>query len=306
MALGGTYQDHYKDVFKDLIGHEAQQNGSRLEQTVMTEMMSGNRTYFDKLGKSTHYIKSSRGQDKNYSDQTFERRQVTPEFASFDTFLDKEDLTRYVSNPRNELVTSATMELGRRKDEVIMDAINGTAVVTTNGSTSNVALSTTHQIAVNNHTFDSGTGDVGLTVGKLKLALTILGEDYGIGANERVYCVGPFRQIMNLSTEAQTVSSDFRVKKPLEGPGVISGLSGYLGIDFIAYEDTGVDSNSDELVYVYTESAIKMGIFTPLTVEIDRALTKVGNPEQISVWEEIGATRMYEEKVVEIACDPLA
>jgi len=44
MALGGTYQDHYKDMFKDMLLHEAQQHGSRLEQAVMIEKMEGNKT----------------------------------------------------------------------------------------------------------------------------------------------------------------------------------------------------------------------------------------------------------------------
>ena len=170
MALGGTYQDHYKDMFRDLLLHEAQQDGSRLEQSVMVEMMEGNKTYFDKLGQSTHYVKSSRGQAKTLSDATFERRQVQEVFAEVDHLLDKEDLIKYVQNPRNEIVQSFVWELGRRKDEVIKDALSGNAVVTTSGSTSNQALTLT--IAVNSHQFDTATGDVGLTTSKLKLALT--------------------------------------------------------------------------------------------------------------------------------------
>ena len=303
MALGGSYQDHYKDLFKGIIGHEAQQNGSRLEQTVMSEFMEGNKTYFDKIGKSAHYIKTTRNQDKTFSDLTFERRQVQEVLASFDHIFDREDLIKYVENPRNEVVRSAVMEIGRRKDEVIMEAIKGNAVVTTNGSTANQAL--TQTVAVNDHTYDSDTGDVALTVSKLKKAKVVIRESFGMGANERLHCVGPTGQIMNLTTATETVSSDFRVNKPLEGPGVVSGLSGYLGFDFIEYEDTGVDGSADELVYVYTEDAVKMGIYIPLTVEVEKITTKTTNPDSLSVYEAIGATRMWEEKVVQIACDPI-
>ncbi len=305
MALGGTYQDHYKDLFKGIIGHEAQQNGSRLEQTVMIEMMEGNKTFFDKLGKSAHYIKTARNQDKTFSDLTFERRQVQEVLASFDHIFDREDLIKYVENPRNEVVRSAVMEMGRRKDEVIMAALQGNAVVTTNGSTANQALTLT--IAVDDHQFDSDSGDVGLTTSKLRLAKTLIAESFGSqGLDGRTMCVAPSRQIMNLSTENQTVSSDFRTKQPLEGPGVVSGLSGYLGIDFIEYEETGTDGNSDEQAYVYTDDAVKMGVFIPLTVQVEKITTKTTNPDSLAVFEAIGATRMWEEKVVEIACDPLA
>ena len=305
MALGGTYQDHYKDLFKGIIGHEAQQTGSRLEQTVMSEFMDGNKTYFDKIGKSAHYIKTTRNQDKTFSDLTFERRQVQEELASFDHIFDREDLIKYVENPRNEVVRSAVSEMARKKDEVIMGAIEGNAVVTTNGSTADQALTLT--VAVNDHQYDSDTGDVGLTVSKLKLAKVLIAENYGSqGLDGRIFCVGPSRQIMNLTVTAQTVSSDFRVNKPLEGPGVVSGLSGYLGIDFIEYEETGVDGSSDELVYVYTDTAVKMGIYIPLTVEVEKITTKTTNPDSLAVFEALGATRMWEEQVVQVACDPLA
>lgn len=304
MALGGVYSDHYKDMFRDLLLQESQQQGSRLTAATMVEKMEGNKTYFDKLGKQTHYVKTSRNQSKTYSDLTFERRQVQEVLASFDHIFDKEDLIKYVQNPRNEVVTSAVWELARRRDEVIMAAISGNAVVTTDGSTSDTALTLT--VAKDDHSFDSGSGDVGLTTGKLKKAKTLIMESYGAQPNGRVICIAPERQLMNLTTETQQVSGDFRSSRPLESPGNMQGLSGFMGIDFISYEDTGVDASADELVYMLTEDAIKMGIYLPLTVEVLKDSTLVTNPDVLSVYEAIGATRMYEEKVAQIACDPLA
>ena len=304
MALGGTYQDHYKDMFKDMLLHEAQQQGSRLEQAVMIEAMEGNKTFFDKTGKVSHYVKASRGQSKTLADQTFERRQVEESLASYDTLFDKEDLIKHVTNPQSEVARAAVWELGRRKDEIIIDALSGNSVVTTNGSTANQALTLT--VAVNDHTYDSGSGDVGLTTGKLKRAMRLIKENYGDNGASRFICIAPAAQIMNLTTEDQQVSGDYRAKKPLEGPGTVSGLSGFMGIDFIEYEDTGTDSNSDEKVFLLTDDAVKLGIFHPLTVEIQKDPTRVTNPDTLAVYEAIGATRMYEEKVVEIACDPLA
>lgn len=304
MSLGGVYSDHYKDMFRDVLLHEAQQEGSRLAAAVMTEKMEGNKTYFDKLGKQAHYVKTTRNQTKTLSDLTFERRQVQEELASFDHIFDKEDLIKYVQNPRNEVVKSAVWELGRRKDEVIMSAISGNATVTTDGSTASQALTLT--VAVDNHSFDSGSGDVGLTTGKLKLAKTVMMENYGANPSARLICIAPERQLMNLTTENQQVSADFRSKKPLESPGLVQGLSGFMGIDFISYEDTGTDGNSDEKVFLLTDDAIKMGIFLPLSVEIMKDPTRTTNPDILSVFEAIGATRMDENKVVQIACDPLA
>jgi len=172
MSLGGTYQDHHKDMFKDILLLEAQQMGSRLEQSVMIESMSGNKTFFDKLGKVSNYVKSSRGQAKNLSDITFERRQVQETLAEYSTLFDREDLLKHVSNPKGTFASQAVMELGRRKDNIIYGAIGGNAVVTTDGSAANQALTLT--VAVNNHDFDSGSGDVALTSGCSNFAMYCL------------------------------------------------------------------------------------------------------------------------------------
>lgn len=305
MSLGGTYQDHYKDMFKDVLLIEAQQMGSVLEQAVMIEPMEGNKTYFDKAGQVSSSVKGARNEDRTFADQTFERRQVQETFREYATLFDREDLIKHVNNPKGTFTRQAVMDLGRKKDQVIYDAIGGNAVVTTNGSTANQAL--TLSVAVNDHTYDSGSGDVELTVSKLKKGISLLRSNFGLVGNERVICIGPSDQLMNLTTDDQAVSSDYRAIKPLEGPGVIPQLSGLLGIDFIAYDlEVDTDGSADEYVYLLTEDAVKMGIFEPLTVEVTKNTNKKGSPDQLAVWEAIGATRMFEEKVVGILCNPIA
>ena len=304
MSLSGTYIDRYLDLFKAQLMHESQQNGSRLDIAIMKEMMRGNRNYFDKLGSVGHYKKSSRGEPKSFSDVTFERRLIQQEFVSFDHILDKEDLIHYVDNPSNDIVKAAVMEMGRHKDEIIFSAITGNASVQANSTTSNQAL--TLSVAVNDHSFDSGSGDVGLTAGKLLKAKTLIEEGYGMSGNEKLFVVAPSRQLHNLAIEEKVTSADYRGKKPLEGPGIHEGLSGYLGINFIAYEGTGVDGSSDELAFMFTEDAAKLGIYQDLKVEIIKDPTRVGNPDLISVTQSLGGVRMYESKVCQIACDPLA
>lgn len=295
MAITGTYQDHYKDMFKSTLLLEAQQMGSRLEQAVRIEPMEGNKTFFDKLAKVSSYVKTSRGQDKTLADISFERRQVIETTNSFDHLFDREDLIKYVNDPKSEVVQSAVSALGRTKDLIIHNAIAGSTVVTQNGSTSNVALSTA-----------IASGSTFLTTAKLRTAIARLHSNHGISGNERLICIAPADQIIAIAVETQTVSSDFRAKKPLEGPGIISGLSGFLGIDFIAYDEQILLNGSEERVFLMAEGAVKLGIFAPLTVSVDRAVTKVMNPDILSVYESIGAVRMYEEKVVDILCTAIA
>jgi len=305
MALSGSFQDHHLEMFRDKLDMELQQRGSLLLGTVRREKVDGVKNYFDKLGKATSYEKTGRNQLKNYQTPSFERRQLSFETRSSDILSDRIDVLDMAGNPNADYVEAMRLELGRDIDEIIIEAIKGNATVITNGSSSSTALPAGSKVAVNNHDYDSGTGDVALTVGKLKKAIALLGEDHVDVSRETVYCIAPMAQLMNLATEAEVTSRDYRSSEALETKGAIPGLNGYLGLTFIAYEETGTDANSDELAFVYPESAIKVGMRQDLTVRVNEDFTRTAHPTSLSAWIDLGAVRMYEEKVIQIACDPL-
>lgn len=304
MSLGGTYQDFHLDMFKDNLEHELQQNGTLLTATVTVEQVDGNKTYFTKYGKSSSYKKSVRGEQKTYHEDTYERRLLQFEFNSSDKILDKVDIMDMVNNPKSDAIMAMVMELGRVRDTVIFTAVSGPATKQENGATSTV--SDIQTVAVNSHAFSavSGSNDIGLTPSKLKEAIKKLGELYVDVSREDVFVVGPMNQLMKLSVQDEVTSADFSSTRTLEVPGIVPGINGYLGLTYIAYEETDLVNTSDETVYVYPRSAAKLGIRHPLTVEVGPDYGRVGNPETIAVYEDIGATRMFEEKVVQIACDP--
>lgn len=313
MSLGGSYQDFHLEMFKDMLEDELQQMGSVLEQTVTMEMVDGLKTFFHKTGKATSYEKTARNMPKQWSDATYEKRELTFQWIESDELVDPQDVLNMVRNPQDDRVRNMVAEIGRETDRVIEEALVGNAVVITNGSSSNQALSITtpidNTIAVNDHTYDSGSGDVALTPSKLKLALARLAGGHVDLAREQIFCVGKAAQLMALKADGNTevTSGDFRTTKPLEGPGVVSGLNGYLGITgFIAYEEFDVDGNSDDLVYVYAKSAVKVGVRQALSVTADRQTQLAGNPIGLSAFKDLGAVRMYEEKVIQIACNPVA
>lgn len=304
MALSGSYQDFHLEMFKDGLSHELQQKGTLLAGLVTKENVGGLKTHFTKVGKLTSYEKTQRGQLKNYQDATFERRIIDFKHIESDILVDGTDVLNMVSNPQNDYAMAMRDELGRQIDEEIALALSGNASVTTNGTTANVALPSGSKVVVANHAYDSGSGDVGLTPGKLKAAISLLGTAYVDVSKEDVFCVGPMKQLMKLATYSEVTSDDFRNKKPLNIPGVVSGINGYLGMTYVAYEGFGVDGSSDELVYVFPRSAIKLGIRQDLTVKAAEDFTRAGNPTSLSAWIDLGAVRMYEEKVIQIACDP--
>lgn len=304
MALGGTFSDRYLDLFNANLSMELQQEGSRLGNIFMRERLNGNKSYFDKIGITTTHQKTARLQDINPDEETYERRLLTfqTHYAAYTP--DINDLMDMVSDPTSELLRNMAHSLGRKMDSIIMDAIAGNAVVQTNGATANVALPSSQIIAVSDITFDLdlSAGDKGLTPGKLMKAVKILKQNY-VGSSDFVV-IAPAGQLANVLAHARASSGDYVTARPLESAGFEPALAGYLGLNFINYEETGVDSNSDERVFVVARNALKVGERQPLTTKLAPRVDKVGHPQQLHSFFDAGAVRMYEEAVVQIACDP--
>lgn len=306
MALSGTYQDFHLNMFKDNLEHELQQRGSLLSATVTIEAVDGNKTYFTKYGKSSSYVKSTRGESKTYHEDTYERRLLTFQFNSSDKIIDVQDILDMVKNPKSDAIMAMVLELGRKRDEIIFTALSGAATKQENGSTSSVTLPSGSKVAVNSHAYSAvaGTNDIGLTPSKLKEAIKKLGAAFVDVTREPVFVIAPMNQLMKLSVSTEVTSADFRTKNVLDVPGVVGGINGYLGLTYIAYEGTDLVNTTDETAYMYPQSAVKLGVRKPLTVEIMKDSSRVGNPETIAAFEDLGAVRMFEEKVIQIACDP--
>jgi len=303
MAVTGTFSDRFLNLFNENLLNELQQEGSRLINLFPRERMKGQKSYFDKIGVTTSHQKTSRLQDITPDEETYERRLLTfqTHYAAYTP--DINDLMDMVADPTSDILRNMGFSLGRKMDEIIMDAIGGTAVVQANGSTTNTTLPAGQVIAVSDITFDLdlAAGDKGLTPGKLMTAVKLLKQNYAMGD---FVVIAPAGQLANVLAHARASSGDYVTARPLESAGFEPALAGYLGLNFVHYEETGVDSNADELVYVVARNAIKVGERQPLMTKLAPRVDKVGHPQQLHSFFDMGATRMFEEAVVQIACDP--
>ena len=304
MALGGQFSDRFLDLFNSNLMMELQQEGSVLSNLFPKETMKGQRAFFDKIGVTTTHQKTSRLQDINPDEETYERRLLTfqTRFAAYTP--DINDLMDMVADPTSDILKNMAFALGRDMDTIIMDAIRGNANVQTNGSIATVALPAAQKIAVSDITYDldASAGDKALTPGKLMKAITILQQRY-VGNTDFVVIL-PSGQMASVLAYARASSGDYVAARPLESRGFQPALSGYLGLNFVHYEETGIDASSDEMVYVVARSAVKVGERQPLITKIAPRVDKVGHPNQLHSMFDMGATRMFEEAVVQIACDP--
>ena len=98
-------------------------------------------------------------------------------------------------------------------------------------------------------------------------------------------------------TEVQ--SADFNTVKAL----VQGQVSEFLGFTFIRSERIATDSSSDDLVLCYAQPSICLGVGEDIRVRISERDDK-NYSVQVFTQMDIGATRVEDEGVVEIACDP--
>ena len=303
MAVTGVFSDRFLDLFNENLLSELQQEGSRLANIFPRERMKGQKAYFDKIGVVSSHQKTTRLQTLTPDEENYERRLLTFETRFAVHTPDINDLMDMVADPTSELLSQMSMKLGRDMDEIILQAVKGNAVVQTNGSTANTALPASQQLAVSDITYDLdlSAGDKGLTPGKLLSALRLLKQNY---VSSDFVVIAPAGQLANVLAHARASSADFRSARPLESGGLETALTGYHGMNYVHYEETGVDSNADELVYVVARNAVKIGERMPLTTKLAPRVDIVGHPQQLHTLFDMGATRMYEEAVVEIACDP--
>jgi len=274
-----------------------QQMGSRLRKYVTEDPMGAEYKYFDRIGTVSAKLKGARHADVQYSDTPHSRRRITFEDFYHADMIDKEDKLRMLIDPTSEYVSTAVAALGRQMDEIILDAALGTAYSGKTGSTS-VSFPAAQQIAVN-YVESGSAADSNLTIGKLRRALSLLESNEDIMEGEPLVCVLNANAKQALLRSTEMTSSDFNTVKAL----VNGELNTFLGMEFCRTELVRQDGSSYNRIIVMPKSALKMAIAQDISAKVDSIPHKFHN-YQVLVEMSVGATRMWEEKVVEIKCDP--
>ena len=102
----------------------------------------------------------------------------------------------------------------------------------------------------------------------------------------------------NLLNLEKVTSSDYASIKAL----VQGQIDTYLGFKFLRTERLGLDSNSDRQVLAFCQSGIGLAVGSDVSTRISERADK-NYATQVFLSMTIGATRVEDEKVVEIACN---
>ena len=276
------------------VQHLAQQKGSRLRSAVVNETVVGKNAFFEQIGKTAARQRTSRHSDTPRMDTPHARRRVSLTDYDWADLIDNEDRVRMLIDPTSPYAQAAANAMGRAIDEAIVAAADGTAYTGVDGSTS------TSYTAGN--TIDVQVGvrpaaDTGLNVGKLRAAKQVL--DANEADDEDRYMIINAKQLQNLLGETETTSSDFASVKAL----VNGEIDSFLGFRFIRTELIGTDSNSDHKVLYFQKKGILLGVGQNPQAKISERDDK-NYATQVFYSMAIGSTRMQEELVGYIECDP--
>jgi hypothetical protein len=282
------------EQYKGNVEHLVQQKGSRLRSSVSVETVTGKNAFFEQIGSTAAQLRTSRHADTPRMDTPHARRRVSLEDYDWADLIDSEDRVRLLIDPQGPYATAASNALGRAIDSAIVSAADGTAFTGVAGGTStSYAAANTVDVQVG----VSPAADTGLNVGKLRAAKSVL--DANEAEDEDRYCIINAKQLQNLLAETEVTSSDFATVKAL-----VSGqVDSFLGFQFIRTELIGTDSNSDHKVLFWQKAGMKLAMGAEPTIKISERADK-NHATQVFASMSIGATRMQEELVGYIECDP--
>ena len=261
----------------------SQQMGSLLRDKVRLESVVGKNAFFDQVGSVTAVEKTSRHSDTPQIDTPHARRRVSLADYEFADLIDQQDKVRLLIDPTSSYAQAAAMAMGRAMDDVIIAAATGTAFTGETGATSEAA-----QTAI-------AAGGTGLTIAKLRTAKQTFDLASVDPSIPRHIIVGP-EQITNLLGTTEVTSSDFNTVKALANGEVNS----FLGFNFTVSNRLGKTGN-DRTCIAFAQDGITLGIGKDVNARIDERADK-SYATQVYYCMSIGATRMEEEKVVEIKC----
>ena len=265
-----------------------------MRDTVSVETVVGKNAFFEQIGSTAAQLRTSRHADTPRMDTPHARRRVSLEDYDWADLIDNEDQVRLLINPQGPYSMAAANALGRAIDSAIVTAADATAFTGVAGGTS---TSYTAGNTVDVQVGISPAADTGLNVGKLRAAKQVL--DANEAEDEDRYCVINAKQLQNLLGQTEVTSSDFASVKAL----VSGDVDTFLGFQFVRTELIGVDSNSDHKVLFWQKAGMKLAIGAEPSIKISERPDK-NHATQVFASMSIGATRMQEELVGYIECDP--
>ena len=273
--------------FADNFLHLSQQMTSRFERAVAIESgIKGTSKSINRLGQRTAQRRTSRHGDTPINDQPHSTRYVDLFDWEDGDMLDDQDKIRLMTDPTSEYTRAMVQALSRAKDDVIIQALSGNA----RSSTGNVALPSTQKIAV---------GGTGLTKAKMIQARKLFRANEADEENGQDLFLGySSTALSDLLSDTTLTNSEVNTVLSLQSGQLRDGK--LMGFTMIPSERFAKVTTTRYL-YAWAKTGVVLGIGEEIKVRIGEDPGKGYNMRPYAKMS-LGAVRVEEEKVVEIAC----
>ena len=306
--MSSQITENFSQQYAANVFHLSQQKGSRLRATVRQESQVGKAAFYDRIGSVSAQLKVGRHSSTPQLDTPHSRRRVTLEDYEWADLVDNEDKIRMLHDPTSEYAVAAMWAMGRAMDDVIISALGGSAYSGEAGATA-VVLPSANKLAA--HT-GSALSDLNLkTLRAAKRYLDAAEVDPSI---KRYFICGS-KQIEALLGQTEVISADYNSVKAL----VQGEMNTFMGFEFIRLErlttqtaalsgstSTGAVGSGSSLIGARKCYAYAMdGGLLSIGAEMKGRISERGDKSyatQVYACMGIGATRMEENKVVEVLC----
>ena len=280
----------------------AQQRGSVLRPYVTSEVVNGEKRYFDRVKPTAATAYTGKTMPTPLIPTEFDRRALLCSEYVWGDILDwVEDLKTFI-DPTASIVEAGAMALGRTMDDVIIkNAFDGIAYEGKEGMTQ-VAFPERQKVAITT----GGSTNTGLTIEKLRYAYSLFGKadvDLSAPGNE-LYIAVTQQQMDDLLEGVDVKNSLYSAMMDL-----YTGKSNkFLGFHFIRTErltKTENDGGFARTCAAWCKSGVLLGNSQDIKMTVNTR-PDLNNNWQAAAKMRCGATRLEDSKVVQIFCQESA
>jgi hypothetical protein len=287
--MAATINTAFISQFSDNLHSLVEQKGSKMRASVKIEKNKGEKHFFDRLGSFEASEITSRLETTTLIDPAHSRRMASVGRYDASTYLDDIDKLKLLIDPSSDYAMKLARAHGRKLDDIIIEAMLGSAATGVAGAGSTAFDTSNNQIA---------HGSAGFTVAKFNQALRILeAADVDVDGTRLYLAIGALAvEDLLADTSNQMTSFDFQDGKAL----ATGGLPSFRGVNIIRTQritDETADTTYRGLLY--TEDNTKVAMSHDLEVKhAERA--DLNFAHQISTYMMYGAVRMEENTIVDV------
>jgi len=288
--MSGQINKAFETSFSDNFLHLASQKQSKLGGAVRYEQVNDAKQFmFDRMDTVSMVQSVSRHEDTPLTEVPFSRRRVTFNTYRAVDLIDNPDRVKMAKDPTSPTMKQLTAAMNRQKDDVIISAALGNAYsISSSDAASSIALPAAQKIA---------NGGTDLTLAKLLEAKKkLLNNDVDPGEEPMYVVVGPDQLEALLSVTTNTSIDHNSVRALMNAE-----LETWCGFKFIISTRLAKVGNIRSC-FAWAKSGIGLAMNGSPNIRISERSDK-NYSTQCFVECSLGATRIEDEKVVQLDCD---